>query len=375
MSAPLYQHAQSPEKKPASAHAGLWFDRFFNRYESDWTLANEAKRDWIRQVKGPVGQQTQLEHFVKRQTALVSQLKGLSQRYITDWHFVTGMGNSHPVENGFSWHPTLGVPYLAGSAVKGLVRAWVEMNDEELSPIDKNARLKSWFGTEKKGDVADQAGGLIFFDAIPDQRPSLICDIMTPHMGDWYSKGGEGDPHNAKALPADWHEPVPVTFLAVKHAQLIFSIAPRSAEQADQLDAAFSALSQALEWLGAGAKTAAGYGYMSEDQSFFKELQAQREDEAALQAKNDRLKKLSPLEKEIEELLDDNKNQVPQDYLLNKLRKDHWTKAEDKHVVAIKIKGLIQDAGAWIPIPPTSKKNDKKHQRTLEVISFLIPVE
>lgn len=375
MSAPLYQHAQSPEKKPDNAHAGLWFDRFFNRYESDWTLANEAKRDWIRQLKGPVGQQTQLKHFVKRQTALVSQLKGRSQRYITDWHFVTGMGNSHPVENGFSWHPTLGVPYLAGSAVKGLVCAWVELNDDDLSPVEQKSRLISWFGTEKKSDVADQAGGLIFFDAIPDQRPSLVCDIMTPHMGDWYAKGSEGDPHNSKALPADWHEPVPVTFLAVKHAQLIFSIAPRRADQADQLDAAFSALSQALEWLGAGAKTAAGYGYMSEDQSFFKELQAQREAEAALQAKNDRLKMLSPLEKEIEELLDDNKNQVPQDYLLNELRKDHWTKAEDKHVVAIKIKGLIQDAGAWIPIPPTSKKNDKKHQRTLEVISFLIPVE
>jgi len=375
MSAPLYQHAEIPDKKSDNAHAGLWFDRFFNRYESDWTLANEAKRDWIRQIKGPVGQQAQLEHFVKRQTALVSQLNGRSQRYITDWHFVTGMGNSHPVENGFSWHPTLGVPYLAGSAVKGLVRAWVELNDEGLSEPEQKSRLISWFGTEKKGDVADQAGGLIFFDAIPDQRPSLVCDIMTPHMGDWYAEGGKGNPLNTKALPADWHEPVPVTFLAVKHAQLIFSIAPRRAEQADQLEAAFSALNQALVWLGAGAKTAAGYGYMTEDQNFSKELQAQRVADATIQAKNNRLKMLSPLEKEIEELLDENKSQVPQDYLLNELRKDHWIKAEDKHVVATKIKGLMQAASAWIPMPPTSKKNDKKHQRTLEVISFLIAAE
>ncbi len=375
MSAPLYQLEEILVKKPDNAHAGLWFDRFFNVYQSDWTLKPEAKSEWIKQFRGQVGQQTQLEHFVKRQTTLINQLNGRSQRYKTDWHFVTGMGNSHPVENGFSWHPTLGVPYLAGSAVKGLVRAWVVLNDDGLTELEQKARLKSWFGTEKKGDVADQAGGLIFFDAIPDQRPSLVCDIMTPHMGDWYAKGSEGDPHNSKALPADWHEPVPVTFLAVKHAHLIFSIAPRRADQADQLDAAFSALSQALEWLGAGAKTAAGYGYMSEDQSFLKELQAQREAEAALQAKNDRLKKLSPLEKELEMLLEQNKSQVPQDYLLNELRKDHWTKAEDRHGVANKIKDLMQVAGAWIPMPPSSKKNDKKHQRTLEVISFLMADE
>jgi CRISPR-associated protein Cmr6 len=288
MTAPLYQDAGIPDKKPDNAHAGLWFDRFFNRYQSDWTLAAEAKSEWIKQVRGPVGEQTQLEHFVKRQTALVSQLNGRSQRYITDWHFVTGMGNSHPVENGFSWHPTLAVPYLAGSAVKGLVRAWVELNDEALNPIDKNARLKSWFGTEKKGDVAEQAGDFIFFDAIPDKCPRLLCDIMTPHMGDWYAKGDKGDADNTKALPADWHEPVPVTFLAVKDAQLIFSIAPRKAEQSGQLDAIFSALSQALEWLGAGAKTAAGYGYMTIDSDFAEE-QVKAEQEQAEQKRRNSL--------------------------------------------------------------------------------------
>jgi CRISPR-associated protein Cmr6 len=251
----------------------------------------------------------------------------------------------------------------------------VELNDDGLTEVEQKARLKSWFGTEKKGDVADQAGGLIFFDAVPDQRPSLVCDIMTPHMGKWYADGGKGDSNNNDALPADWHEPVPVSILAVKHAQLIFSIAPRKAEQAEQLDTVFNALSQALEWLGAGAKTAAGYGYMTEDPSFLRDLQAQREADVAIQAKNDRLKKLSPLEKELEMLLDDNKSQVPQDYLLNELRKDHWIKAEDKHVVATKIKSFMQAAGAWIPLPPTSKKNDKKHQRTLEVINFFIADE
>ena len=353
MATPLYQHAGIPDKKPDNAHAGLWFDRFFNRYQSDWKSleSEEAKSEWIKQVRGQVGQQTQLEKFVTRQTALVSQLKGRSHRYITDWHFVTGMGNSHPVENGFSWHPTLGVPYLAGSAVKGLVRAWVELNDDGLNKDDKKARLISWFGTEKKGDVADQAGELIFFDAIPDRQPGLVCDIMTPHMGDWYAEGGKGNPHNTKALPADWHEPVPVTFLAVKHAQLIFSIAPRRAEQADQLDAAFSALNQALEWLGAGAKTATGYGYMSIDSDFVKE-QAEAEQK---QTEQKRLNGLSAQQK-----------------LMDGLRKD----LQDKQLVNAReqvggslyteLKKLVDAAVHW----PPSDQSDLQ-QLGAEILDFI----
>nr|WP_305908583.1 type III-B CRISPR module RAMP protein Cmr6 [Methylomarinum sp. Ch1-1]MDP4521423.1 type III-B CRISPR module RAMP protein Cmr6 [Methylomarinum sp. Ch1-1] len=232
MSAPLYQNYHVHEEKPDNAHAGLWFDRFFNRYRvnnQDWEIPKpndhqDAKRDWTKTVSGPVGQDKQLAEYTERQTALVRHLNGRNQRYQTDWHFVTGMGNPHPVENGFSWHPTLGVPYLAGSAVKGLVRAWVENNDDGLPIAEQKERLKRWFGTENKDDVAEQTGGFIFFDAIPDQKPNLLCDIMTPHMGDWYSDGDQGNVDNA--IPADWHEPVPIPFLAVKKARLVFGIAP-----------------------------------------------------------------------------------------------------------------------------------------------------
>ena len=268
MITPLYKEYELLANKPEQAHTGLWFDRFFNRYDSSWSLANEDKQGWIKQaIKSKIGSTDKLETFIKRQIALVSQLKGSSQCYKCEWHFVTGMGNSHPVENGFSWHPTLAVPYLSGASVKGLVRAWVEMNDEELSDEANKARLKSWFGTEDKETVADQTGDFLFFDALPDKSPLLACDIMTPHMGDWYSKGDE-KVHNAKNIPADWHEPVPVPFLVVKEAEFVFHIAPRRGIDTDELDLVVSALTSALKWLGAGAKTSAGYGYMSEDTQF-----------------------------------------------------------------------------------------------------------
>ena len=287
MIAPLYSGIDIPLKKPEEAHSGLWFDRFFNRYTAVWDLDDTAKTEWIKSMSGTVGQSRQLKSFIKRQYSLVKQLQGSSQRYKTDWHFVTGMGNSHPVENGFSWHSTQGVPYIAGSAVKGLVRAWVELNEDKLEDVDKRARLKRWFGTETKEEVAEQAGAFIFFDAIPEQRPSLMADIMTPHMGDWYADGAKGNPNNAKAVPADWHEPIPVAFLAVKQAQFIFSIAPRKAQtdesekerQDAQLKAVFEALEQALEWLGSGGKTGAGYGYMSRDGDFATEMNAVLDEE------------------------------------------------------------------------------------------------
>lgn len=288
MVAPLYRGWDDTQvNKSEQAHAGLWFDRFFNRYTGVWDLEETAKTEWIKSMSGPVGQSDQLKNFIKRQYSLVRQLQGSSQRYKTDWHFVTGMGNSHPVENGFSWHPTLGVPYIAGSAVKGLVRAWVELNEDKLEDADKRARLKSWFGTETKEEIAEQTGDFIFFDVIPEQRPSLMADIMTPHMGDWYADGAKGNPNNAKALPADWHEPVPVAFLAVKQAQFIFSIAPRKAQtdesekklQIAQLEAVFEALKQALEWLGSGAKTGAGYGYMTQGVDFSDEMNAVLDEE------------------------------------------------------------------------------------------------
>ena len=67
---------------------------------------------------------------------------------------------------------------------------------------------------------------------------------------------------------------------AVKQAQFIFSITPRKAQtdesekkrQDVQLEAVFEALKQALEWLGAGAKTGAGYGYMTREGDFAKDM-------------------------------------------------------------------------------------------------------
>ena len=53
--------------------------------------------------------------------------------------------------------------------------------------------------------------------------------------------------------------------MVAEEAKLLFGMAPRRSEFAVELPQIFTALKQALDWLGAGAKTAVGYGRMVED--------------------------------------------------------------------------------------------------------------
>jgi CRISPR-associated protein Cmr6 len=78
---------------------------------------------------------------------------------------------------------------------------------------------------------------------------------MNPHYGPYYQ---------GKEAPADWHNPVPVGFLAVPAGkEFHFAVGWRAAApRAEQLrPKAEEWLKKGLQELGAGAKTAAGYGY------------------------------------------------------------------------------------------------------------------
>jgi len=270
---PLYQGHDKPRipSKTPTSHKGLWFERFFNQYDCDWAVGDTVKKSWIDTVKGSCGDKKTLQAHAISQRLLCNSLQGTTQIFKNNWHFVTGMGNNHPVENGMSWHPTLGTPYLTGASVKGLIRSWMEewtdLEDDRLKE-----KLHHWFGSDnkdpKKQQNDTQAGSLIFFDALPVDAVTLACDIMTPHMGKWYSDGNKIQKSNySEVLPADWHNPIPIPFLVVKQASLQFSIAPRShvSISAEELQEAMKILTKALEYLGAGAKTATGYGRFEKD--------------------------------------------------------------------------------------------------------------
>lgn len=255
---------------PRSSHAGLWYDKFCNTWQSwqpnnwsDWNgLGDSGKREWIETVTdGVVGNSSELSEFIDRRNKLLDCRDAtISEPLTTQSRFVTGLGRSHPVENGFAWHHTLGTPYLPGSSVKGLVRHWATQW-EGISP-ETDRRI---FGNRPPSDNDDgqaesrdpQVGSVIFMDAVPERPVSLVVDVMTPHYGPWYQ-----DEPGAK--PADWHDPTPIPFLVVDSG-VTFHFAlqhrrPGDDQASDDVAAAFSWLKQGLQWLGAGAKTAVGYG-------------------------------------------------------------------------------------------------------------------
>ena len=250
MTRPLYKAAaQHPQARDSAGHAGLWFDKFCNqwRYEkSTLTMksgnGNNPKLEWIKSlVNDKVGTSDQIDEYASRLRRLVKRRGGRFEVFTTESRFVTGLGRSHPVENGFVWHPTLGTPFLPGSSVKGMVKAWAKA---DADPPDSTT-LGHLLGQPA------QAGAVCFLDAVPIAPVQLEADVMTPHYAGW----SESDP------PGDWRSPNPIPFLiTAARTSFLFGLVPCRGATKDDLDTVLDWLGSALAWAGAGAKTAIGYG-------------------------------------------------------------------------------------------------------------------
>jgi CRISPR-associated protein Cmr6 len=241
-----------------TGNAGLWYDKFCDRWKPDWTgfAGDSDKRDWMSTLPKKVGDSALMKEAVKRLEDLVDAQGGCRFRRMTAWRFVTGLGRNHPVENGFTWRHDIGTPYIAGSSLKGLARAYAR--DWDGLPREEIHRI-----FDQKLDAGLGVGSVVFLDALPVGPVALDADVMTPHYSPWYQ--GE-----TNAVPADWHSPTPIPFLTVAPGQtFVFAVLPRNrSNQQDQEDCKKGAdlLKEALEMLGAGAKTAVGYGQFVERQ-------------------------------------------------------------------------------------------------------------
>ncbi|MCX7597473.1 MAG: type III-B CRISPR module RAMP protein Cmr6, partial [Armatimonadetes bacterium] len=149
------------------------------------------------------------------------------------------------------WDRNLGVPYLPGSSVKGMARAWAQY----WGAADENTVTRI-FGP--RGQEKLWAGSVIFFDAFPTTWPEIEIDIMNPHYQEYYT-----DPSKP---PGDWMQPNPIFFLTVKQGQEFeFAVAKRTPGTDDSdVQQAVQLLKDALEYLGAGSKTAVGYGHFTQ---------------------------------------------------------------------------------------------------------------
>lgn len=169
-----------------------------------------------------------------------------------------GLGMSSPIEVGLTTLHTYGMPYIPGSAIKGVCRDVAE----ELNKLPENhegyitdEQLRCLFGDQKN------AGRCVFYDAwyIPegDCKP-FHRDVVTVHHPDYYQQKNN-------AWPTDFDDPNPVPFIVVKPgARFLFAIKPSSSEWADFVK---NMLVHAMTTHGVGGKTNAGYGWFDTSHS------------------------------------------------------------------------------------------------------------
>ncbi len=281
----------------ADAPPGHRFGLYYAGWDNNWRKPKNGVVDILDQLaKLPAHSIKLLAALNARQQAAASAAGDavLAFPCLSSSPFATGLGNEHPLENGFSFLTPYGLPYLPGSGVKGVIRKAAE----ELSSGDwgeeprqgwNDDTIRTLFGPGEEDPSRDNEplqGALRFWDVIPtppvaikNDKALLTVEIMTPHHSSYYQDG---------KTPNTSESPNPISFLAVApESRFTFHVECNPARLSPELrdhwrpliEAAFN---HAGKWLGFGAKTAVGYGRMRLDPG----VAAQREAARAEQAQN-----------------------------------------------------------------------------------------
>ena len=304
--------------------------------------------------------------------------------------FTTGLGNEHPLENGFAFLNPYGLPYLPGSGVKGVLRqsarelasgawgdahGWSVEEHYEVRVANETtvlSMLDVLFGLESEGgDTTHIRGALFFWDVIPQiEDDSLMVEVMTPHQSHYYQR--RSDPKSGGSTnPHDSGQPTPISFLTVPPGSgfrffvtcdtaHISRFAPgllRAAPGADRsrwqmlMTAAFE---HAFQWLGFGAKTAVGYGAMA---------QLSAEEVAAARATAEQVaRKCGWVDETLKRLVGERKGKNENEALRGKPLAEAWRGLPDaslKEKALVDIKARWQAEGWWENPPGKAARQAK----------------
>ena len=102
--------------------------------------------------------------------------------------FATGLGNEHPLENGFSFLNPYGLPYLPGSGVKGVVRRaaeelahrdfWGSNSEWTLPDIWRLFGFEPWPKASKKNDKQEWEKFVSGFDVSSEEIENYLADNL-----------------------------------------------------------------------------------------------------------------------------------------------------------------------------------------------------
>ena len=367
----------------ANCPPGHRFNLYFPIWrEGDWQLDKNGKSAALRQCT-KLGSAAEFLRAVRQRQELLAQALPETSRFVIEAYstapFATGLGLEHPVENGFAFLSPYGLPYLAGSGVKGVLRRAAQelqtMGEADITQLV----IKTLFGHEEDRDA--RRGALTCWDVFPSpakDKELLVVEIMTPHFTDYFQK--KGTPHDAG-------KPNPIPFLAVSAGsefRFIVTCEPALLNDSVPLDnwqhVLTRILTHAFDWLGFGAKTSVGYGAMTEDPAAKTRREEKHKAEQAAVRKvqeqmerEEELSKLSPALRAAREFFDarPDKNLPELSVLLGSLKKGEWNGVV-KSEIAQHVKQLMLKEKKWKE--KSEKKNPAKdgdYQDTLKVKTWL----
>lgn len=260
--------------EPKEVHAGLWLDKYITNLESyKGGSQNESEGSPQQRLVHDVAKLQVPEVYTRfyRRWRQILRAAGVDANHMREFtaksRLAVGLGNEGVLETSVALHRTYGVPYIPGSALKGLAASYARLMAGEDWQQDSYA-YKVVFGD------TENAGYITFFDALyipgsarqnsPAQSNSqpdcpLRPDIITVHHPGYYQE--RKDAKGKRVPPADWDSPTPIPFLSATGSYLIALAAP-DLNDTTWIEKTFDLLSEALLILGIGAKTSSGYGRM-----------------------------------------------------------------------------------------------------------------
>lgn len=330
-------------KDTAPGHRfGLYFEGWDERFES---ITEDGKKAVLDHLAG-LSQDTQaLLKALRQRQCQLAQTQGvevLSVPAKATAPLTTGLGNEHPLENGFAFLNPYGVPYLPGSGVKGVLRRAAEqlalfeadsqgwdivavwwlfgfeptatyltgptqntpqpLTDEAQRWRDSypgrvnHQRLRAF--VERYASIDERSDAEGWLATLPEQakrreqirnRGALCCWDVFPQLE--RLRVDILNPHHTQyyqngQTPHDAENPIPVFFLTIPPGSgFEFHIHCQTARLPEGLRTEWAplvqaALNLAFEWQGFGAKTAVGYGHMAIDEQ---RIAAQQAEEKARQ--------------------------------------------------------------------------------------------
>jgi len=245
-------------KFESTFHAGLWLDKYIADQSRKDT---ESRSQLVKEVSAfPIPEA--YNTFYQRWENILADYGAQTRKARVKGRMIIGLGDESVLETSVALHHTYGVPYIPGSALKGLAANYARQRLGETWHKNSEAYQVIFGNTE-------DAGYILFFDALyvpgtGNNGQPLHPDIITVHHPKYYQGNKDIKP------PADWDNPTPIPFLSATGTYLIALAAPELDQQVQRqqwIERTFEILGYALKTLGIGAKTSSGYGRMEFESS------------------------------------------------------------------------------------------------------------